>query len=79
MSAKGNRRAKILQGRVDPERAAGNAYVVFASADTMDGALSANMHEVGRGSGFTPAWALTEACILIIGKASQAMLSETLR
>ena len=46
MSAKGNRRAKILQGRVDPERTAGNAYVVFVSADSVEGALSANMHEV---------------------------------
>ena len=47
MSAKGNRRAKILQGRVDPERTTGNAFVVFLSAESVEGALSANMHQVG--------------------------------
>jgi len=46
MSAKGDRRAKVLQGRVDPERTTCNAYVVFASADSVSGALSANMTEV---------------------------------
>ena len=46
MSAKGDRRAKVLQGRVDPERTTCNAYVVFASEGSVLGALSANMTEV---------------------------------
>ena len=46
MSAKGDRRAKVLQGRVDPERTTCNAYVVFALEESVSGALSANMAEV---------------------------------
>ena len=36
----------LLQGRVDPERTTANAYVVFAAPETVESALSANMHEV---------------------------------
>ncbi|GAX75941.1 hypothetical protein CEUSTIGMA_g3384.t1 [Chlamydomonas eustigma] len=46
MSAKGNRRAKVMQGKVDPERSTGNAYVVMSSIEAVEKALSANMMQV---------------------------------